>query len=454
MSVAPARRAALKVLGRVREREAFGPETLDAVLAASGLSEGDHALATRLTYGTLQTSGVLDEAIDSRVDRPRDIEPRVRDALRLATYELLFARTPARAAVHQGVEAVRSVRPQAAGLANAVLRRLSSDAVGFPWGDPASDTAALARATGHPLWMAELFVRDLGRETAEIALWADLEPAPLYVWHNPFLGQFGELLVLLEEEGAEPVAAEPPGCIEAGRPAAAVRSEAVASGRCLVADAAAQLAPRIVGAHPGGLVVDLAAGRGTKTAQLQALAVDAGSPADLVALDVHGFKTDVLEKRMARLGVPGVRTFVVDATDPHALEDVLAAGSADAVLVDAPCSGLGTLRRRAEKRWRVGEADLAALSVLQGNLLRTAAALVRPGGVVVYSTCSVARCENHDVVAAFLASEPGSSFVVRDISSAVPAAWRHRIGPEGHFQSAPEPGGPDGHFVAALERVG
>lgn len=454
MSVAPARRAALKVLGRVREREAFGPETLDAVLTASGLAQADLALATRLTYGTLQTSGVLDEALDRFIERPKDVEPRVRDAMRLAAYELLFARTPARASVHQGVEAVRAVRPQAAGMANAVLRKVATAAADFPWGDPDTDVAALARATGHPLWMAELFVRDLGHAAAATALRADLEPAPLYLWHNPFLGQFGEVMAALEDEGVDPSACEPPGCILAGSASAAVRSEVVASGRCLVTDAAAQIAPAVVGAHAGGLVVDIAAGRGTKTVQLQALSVAAGAPADLVAVDIHRFKADILAKRMVKLGVPGVRVLVGDAIEPGAVEGMPAPGTADAVLLDAPCSGLGTLRRRAEKRWRLTQPDLESLSELQASLLTSSASLVRPGGVVVYSTCSVARCENHDVVAAFLASEPGSSFTVKDISDALPVSWRDRIGPEGHFQSVPEPGGPDGHFVAALERKG
>lgn len=454
MSVAPARRAVLKVLGRVREREAFGPETLDAVLTASGLGHADLALATRLTYGTLQTSGVLDEALDRFVERPKDVEPRVRDAMRLAAYELLFARTPARAAVHQGVEAVRNVRPQAAGMANAVLRKLSAAAADFPWGDPGSDVAALARATGHPLWMAKMFERDLGHERAEMALWADLEPAPLYLWHNPFLGQYGEVLAALEEEGVDPVPCVVPGCIEARSASSAVRGGVVASGRCLVADEAAQIAPRVLGAHPGGLVVDLAAGRGTKTAQIQALCVAAGAPADLVAIDIHAFKADILSKRMSRLGVPGVRVLVGDATDLGNGEGTPRAGEADAVLLDAPCSGLGTLRRRAEKRWRLSEPDLDDLSRLQSSLLESAAALVRPGGVVVYSTCSLARRENHEVVAAFLASEAGSSFAVKDILEALPAEWRAQVGPEGHFQTVPEPGGPDGHFVAALERMG
>jgi 16S rRNA (cytosine967-C5)-methyltransferase len=454
MSIAPARRAALQVLKRVREREAFGPETLDAVLTASGLSRADLALATRLTYGTLQTCGVLDEAIDRLAAKPSGIEPRVRDALRLAAYELLFARTPQRAAVHEGVDAVRAVRAQAAGMANAVLRRLAEEAPTFPWGDPDSDDAALARLTAHPMWMVELFVKDLGRDSAAQVLHADLEPAPLYLWHNPFAGQFGEALALLEHDDAEPSPGEPPGCIVAGAPAGAVRGECVASGACLVTDAAAQLAARVLDPRPGQLIVDVAAGRGTKTVQLQALAVAHGGPADLVTVDVHAFKAEILSRRMIKLGVPGVRVVVGDATEVDSIAAMPGPGTVDAVLLDAPCSGLGTLRRRAEKRWRLSEADIDGLSQLQYDLLVQSASLVRPGGVVVYSTCSIARRENHDVIARFLGSREGAGFRARDISEMVPDAWQRWIGPEGYFQSAPEPAGPDGHFVAALERQG
>jgi 16S rRNA (cytosine967-C5)-methyltransferase len=454
MSVAPARRAALQVLKRVREREAFAPETLATVLASSRLEPADQALATRLAYGTLQTVGVLDEAIDRHVARPKDLEPRVRDALRLATYELLFARTPARAAVHEGVDAVRNARPQAAGLANAVLRALAAEADGFPWGDPESDDEALARLTAHPRWIVDLFVSDLGREIAARVLRAEQEPAPLFLWHDPFLGDFAQVLAALEADGAGPRECALPGCIEATVASAAVRGGCVESGLCVVADAAAQVAAHVVGAHPGGVVVDLAAGRGTKTAQLQAVSVAGGGAARIFAVDIHGFKAKVLAERMERLGVPGVTALVGDGTDVAGITGLPSVGTADAVLLDAPCSGLGTLRRRAEKRWRLRPQEVEALTGLQGILLREASSLVRPGGIVVYSTCSLARAENHDIVAAFLDSEPGGAFTIRSICDAVPAVWRHWVGPEGHFQSVPEPGGPDGHFVAALVREG
>jgi 16S rRNA (cytosine967-C5)-methyltransferase len=452
VSVAPARRAALAVLKRVRERTAFGPETLDAVLRAAGLDARDTALATRLAYGALQTQGTLDEVIDRFSARPREIEPAVRDAVRLAVYELLYMRTPPRAAVHEGVGMVRSVRPQAAGFGNALLRRIAREVDSFPWGDAATDDVALARATGHPAWIVERWIAELGRERAAAALWADLEPAPLYLWLNPFSGSAVEALDALTEDGALPEATPLPGCVVARDAQAAVRGRAVGMGMALVTDAAAQIAPRVCGAFGAGVVVDVAAGRGTKTAQLQAACVANGGAARLYALDIHPFKTTVLARRMSELGVPGVIPVVGDATDIGRIAGLPVAGTVDAVLLDAPCSGLGSLRRRPEKRWRVTPDDVGRMAALQGRLLEESASLVRVGGRVVYSTCTIGRAENEDVIATFLAAS-ADRFEARDLRAIVPAAWSSDVTKDGWFQSAPISGGPDGHFVAVLERV-
>jgi 16S rRNA (cytosine967-C5)-methyltransferase len=451
MSLAPARRAALAVLKRVRERSAFGPETLDAVLRASGLDARDTALATRLAYGALETLGTLDEAIDRARDRPGSLEDTVRDALRLAAYELIFMRTPPRAAVNEGVEAVRAVRAQASGLANAVLRRIAADVDTFPWGDPATDDSALARATGHPLWLVQRWVEELGRERASAALYADLESAPLYLWANPFSGSFVETMDALTADGARPRQVLLPHCILADDAQAAVRGAAVARGRALVTDAAAQIAP-LACAAPGGVVVDVAAGRGTKTAQIQAASVEAGEACTLFALDLHEFKAQVLTRRMGDLGVPGVTAVVGDATDMAVVRGLPPLGSAQAVMLDAPCSGLGSLRRRPEKRWRVSPEDIDRLADLQSEMLEQSARLVRVGGRVVYSTCTVSRRENEDVVTRFLATT-GGSFVTSGLPECVTKGWADAVTPQGWFRSVPEPGGPDGHFVAVLERV-
>ena len=452
MSASPARRSAREVLTRVRERAAWAHEVLDSTLRGAGLSPEDAAFATRLAYGALQTQGTLDEAID-RVHSGKRIEPRVRDALRVSTYELLFLTTEPRAAVHQGVELVREIRAQAAGLANAVLRRISEQAPSFPWGDPASDVAALARLHGHPTWLAQMWVDELGPELAETVMAADNEPAPLYVAVNPFAGDPERSRTALRADGALPGPCPVPGCLEVGDASAAVRGRAVRDGLLIVTDAAAQLVVRLLHPHPGSSIVEIGAGRGTKTLLLQAAAFEAGGPAHILAVDLHGFKARLLTERLGRWGVPDVKTLVGDATDFSAIGGAPSPGSVDAVLVDAPCSGLGTLRRHPEKRWRVTARDVEDLADLGGRLLREAARLVRPGGVVVYSTCTVADRENAGVVRGFLGSAEGSAFTFDPVDDDVPQAWRRFVTEEGFFRSIPQVGGPDGHFAARLVRT-
>lgn len=447
MRVAPARRLALKVLGRIRRGAAFSGAVLAAELARSSLSERDTALVTRLVYGTLACEGVLDEAIDRHL-RTR-VEPPVRDALRLAAYELLFSRAPAYATVDQAVSAVRDYRPQAAPLANAVLRRLSDEAAAFPWGDPQTDDDALARATGHPRWVVEVFVSALGRNRASSALFAGLEPAPTYVRLDPFAADRDETLRALASSGADPRESPPdPDCFVLEHPARAFSTEPRGF---FPMDAAAQLAPAACRPRPGAELLDACAGRGNKTVCLQAIAARAGGPARITAVDVHAGKARMLEERLRSGGVPGVTVAVADATEPGFL------GSRerfDAALVDAPCSGLGTLRRYPEKRWRLAPDAAETLAPLQSRLLAAAAAAVRPGGRVVYSTCSVDRRENGDVVRGFLDGAEGRDFVREPISPLVPSEWAEFEDVEGTFQSWPLAGGPDGHYVAVLRRKG
>ncbi len=452
VSATPARTAAVDVVRRVRERGAFSNEVLDAVLRRRGLDPADRAFATRLAYGTIQYQGVLDEVIDRHSDRPGSIDPRVRDVLRTTAYELLLMRTPARAAVHQGVEAARAAAPRAGGFANAVLRRIAEEAEGFPWGDPDTDTEALARVSGSPLWLVRRLLDDLGEDTARTMLAADSEPAPLYLWHNPFAGGLESALDVLERDGAAPEAVRHPGCIRAGSPAAAVSGRAVAEELVLVSDAAAQVAPLAASPRPGDLVVDIGAGRGTKTVGLQAHAVEAGGPAEVLAVDLHDFKLEVLAKRARRLTVPGVDTVRADATDPRALGEALGGRSADIVLLDAPCSGTGVLRRHPERHWTLSPEDVERLARLQSALLTAAASVVSEDGAIIYATCTVTRRENEEVVAAFLSSEAGADFSVRPLHARLSSWWDDSLTLEGYFRSHPTPGGPDGHFVARLVR--
>jgi 16S rRNA (cytosine967-C5)-methyltransferase len=451
MSASPARKAAFDVVSRVRERTGYAHEVLDARLRGSNLSPDDAGMATRLAYGTLQTEGTLDEVL-GRYLAGKTVEPRVRDSLRLSAYEILFMHTPSRAAVHQGVELARSIRPQAAGLANAVLRRLTEEAEGFPWGDPETDTAALARLHGHPLWLADLWVDELGREDAAALMAANNEPAPLYVAINPFAPDRGAVSGALQKDGTTVTACPIAGCFELPEGAAAVKGSAIHDGLALVTDASAQFVAGLVPVSPGASIVEIGSGRGTKTILIQGRAVATGGPATIYAVDLHDFKAKLLEQRLAKYGVPGVVAVVGDARDLASVPGLPAAGTVDAAFVDAPCSGLGTLRRHPEKRWRITADEITSLATLGAQLLAQAASLVRSGGVVVYSTCTVARRENAEVVESFLATDLGGEFRVDPLGDGVPTEWQRFVTAEGYFSSLPVSGGPDGHFAARLIR--
>lgn len=446
VSVSAARRTALNVLQRVRRDEAFAGAVLAGSLASGTLGPEDTALATRLAYGVLSAEGVLDEVIDRHLTR--QAEPRVRDVLRLAAFELLFSRAPAYAVVDQAVELTRGIRPQAAGLANAVVRRIADDAAAFPWGDPLTDLDALARQSAHPRWIVDLAFRSLGEQAAREMLASGLEPAPSYIRLHPFERDREATRASLA--GAAPVSSPPdPDCYVLGRPARAFsgRSE---PGGWFPMDAAAQLAPAAVAPLPGTAVLDVGSGRGNKTVCLQSLAMRAGGPAEITALDVHDGKARVLRERLDHSGVPGVAVRVGDARE---LESIFGPDAFDSVLVDAPCSGLGTLRRYPEKRWRLDPGALTQLSALQSELLGSAARVVRPGGALVYSTCSIAADENSTIVSGFLASTSGKQYHVQPLGEVIPPDWGTFRDGSGCFQSWPTSGGPDGHFVAVLRRT-
>ena len=448
MKASRARSLARQVVSRVRERDAYAHETLDAMLKRSELEPRDTAFATRLAYGTISARGTLDEIVAARLTPGTNLQPVVKDCLAVSAYEILFLSTPKRAAVNEGVELVRAVQERAAGLANAVLRRIAESAADFPWGDPSTDIVALARLHAHPLWLAQSWVDEYGHDVAASMMAANNEPAPLFL-ATPV--DAASITAALQDEGVVVAPCALPGCLVAEDPSAAIKSTTVADRRAFVMDAGAQFAVHAVPLAPDSDVIEVGAGRGSKTLLIAARAAAAGLKVSVLAVDTHSHKLDTLRSDAARLGLNGITTLVADATKPDQ-NTWPAPGGADVVLVDAPCSGLGTLRRHPDRRWRAIPAEIESLAALGTRLLQSAVSLVKPGGFVVYSTCTVARRENHDVVASFLASEVGSDFTTDPLNDTVPGEWSHFITPEGWFQAIPAAGGPDGHFVARLRR--
>lgn len=387
----PARLLAVDITRQCRLRDAYVRELVNTRRETSGLSHEEFDYAQVLSFGVVMCRGTLDEFIDRNLNSPHDIKPEVRDCLRISAYELLFLGKPSHAVVDQGVELVRATSSRASGLANAVLRKMAADAKGFPWGDVATSIRAFARTYGVPKWLARLLVRQYGHEKARAMLAADLLPAPTYLHDNPY--QPGE------------------------RFASDLSAQHVAS-----------LVPL------AGTVLEIGAGRGTKTALLQARALEElGHPIFIHAVDIHEFKVRLLSERMGQMGIPDVATHVGDATDLDSIANLPRAF--DTVFIDAPCSGTGTLRRHPEIRWRIDPRDIESLTQIQAQMLQSAAAYVRPGGALVYATCSVLDSENDALVQAFLNTSAGAQFT-----------------PEERFASVPAEAGPDGHFAVVLRK--
>lgn len=409
--LSPARRVALGVVSECRRREARARDVLRTSEAMASLDARDRALATRLVLGTVAARGTLDGLLDAHLTRGR-LEPRVRDALRLAAFELCYLDSDASVGVSQGVELVRSVAPRAAGLANAVLRKVATEdapAVAKARARVAAGglaAADVALAAGVPQWLARRAV--VAGECAAVA--RSLEPAPVYVAANVARHTFDETRDLLASAGCEPHAVDGvPGAFELGAVAALAPSGLVEAVDVLPADLSAQHVAALAAPGAGERVLEVGCGRATKTVLM---AAGAGEGSSVTSCDVDAHKVELARRRVQAAGLGGRVTCVAwdgtrlaDADLPGAL-----VGPFDVVLVDAPCSGTGTLRRHPEIAWSLGEKDVRELAALQLRILSAAAARVALGGRLVYSTCSLLPEEDEDVVAAFMAGPAGRGF--------------------------------------------
>lgn len=442
----PARQAALELLAAVRERGAYANLALPAILREHRLGGRDAALATELAYGACRTLGQLDAIAQAGADRPLgELDGAVLDALRLGAYQILHTRIPPHAAVSATVELVRAgSRPQAAGYVNAILRRVSERTLD-EWVEtlaPAATTDPLARlglATAHPRWIVAAFADALGgsadAELAE-ALAADGAPVAVHLVARPGLIERDALAAVSGGEPGRfsPYAVHLPG----GDPG---RLAAVRGGAAGVQDEGSQLVAAALALAPVDGTderwLDLAAGPGGKAALLGALAAQGGARLDAVEVAEHRAQL----VRQVTAGLP-VTVHVADGRDPG-----LPDGTFDRVLVDAPCTGLGALRRRPEARWRRTDGDVGGLVALQRELLASAARLARPGGVIAYTTCSPHLPETAGVIA----RRPAGLDLIdaREFFPGVPD-----LGPGPTVQLWPHRHGTDAMFCALLRRTG
>jgi 16S rRNA (cytosine967-C5)-methyltransferase len=428
---APARAAAFRVL---REVTAGRGDLGDALTRARDRlpDARDRALATDLALGTLRWRNAIDHQIQQRSAKPLPrLDPAVLDALRLGAYQLLYLeRVPVSAVVNDAVDLVkRNGVASAAGFANAVLRRLAREREQLRWPQRDDLVSHLSVVHSHPAWLVERWLARFGADVTEQWLRFNNSPPAITLAANRLRTTRDELRQRLQAEGLDvrETAIAPHGLVvERG---AALRSRAFLEGFCVVQDEASQIIPELVQAAPGHRVLDLCASPGGKTIALAAQNTPEGI---VIATDVRPRRMRVLTSTLTRCHARHVHTVQIAPTGPLPFRD----GTFDRILIDAPCSGLGTVRRDPDIRWRRSPEDLAALADTQVDLLRRAAPLVAPGGCLVYSTCSSEPDENEDVVRRFLTED--ESFAVRPLTALdLPADLRRLQTTEGFLRTSP-----------------
>jgi 16S rRNA (cytosine967-C5)-methyltransferase len=458
MPISQARTIAFDVLRRVETQYAFADEVLRAELG-SGVRTEDAGLATELTLGVLRWRRLLDILIDrnlSKATKTLDVEVRI--ALRLGIYQLWFLeRVPAHAAVHESVELVKRARKRSASpLVNAVLRKAAKEAAQAAPSRNAFASFLLADLTiaeqigilhSHPTWLVERWLRNFGEERTRALLETNnrLPAVSCYVLDAQ---RRDDVVTSLKNAGCviEPgLLLRGALTIHGGNPAA---SEAMQRGWAAIQDEASQAVAHLLAVEEGNSVLDLCAAPGGKTILL---ARAAGSRGHVIAADLHAHRVRVMAKRFETAGVRNVELVTLDGTQPLPFELRF-----DRILVDAPCSGTGTLSRHPEIRWQLRGEDLTDLHARQVRLLKNALANLAPHGRLIYSTCSLEPEENELVVdealggaqSEFRVVSPGSALlrILRDN-----VAVESLVDADGFFRTWPSAHGTDAFFAAAIE---
>lgn len=440
-----ARRLALDVLTDVREKGAYASLALGERLRVSRLSPEDRRLATGLVYGTLENQLKIDYALDRLMDHPTR-EPVQRDILRMGAYQILFLdRVPDSAAVDEAVKLTRAMNMEAAcGFINAVLRNLSRGKDEIAWPDRKTDPMAYLSVMGSmPRWLVEKLVAAYGPEEAERVILYREQEHPVCVRPNVMRLSDAEFEALLREKGwrAERGLAPHAWLIYGAGDLAADAD--YRAGRFSIQGQSSMLAAEALEARPGMKVLDACAAPGGKSAYLCEQMQLTGR---VYAWELHEKRAQLLEGVRRRLGLDNLRISVRDALDFRPdLE-----GALDGVLLDAPCAGLGVLSQKPDIKLRLKQEDIPAIVDTQGRLLDTVCRYVRPGGVLVYSTCSLLPEENADRVRAFLEAHP--NFALETLPATFPEELRARQTPCG-LQLLGCRDGVEGFFIARMRRM-
>lgn len=440
-----AREVALKIINDVTQNHAYANIALARELNRQKLSDQDRRFVTELVYGTIKARETLDWMIGFFINRTVDkIAPIVLNILRMGMYQMFFlSKIPVSAACNQAVELTKKYgHSGTVKFVNAVLRNAGRTPEKIVYPDREQNLVKfLALTYFHPEWLIARWLKRLGPDaTEELCSINNVTPA-LCLRTNTLKNTREELLAVLAQEGvvAQPSDWTPEGIVCQSAPALSTL-KSLSTGLFQIQDESSMLVAHVLGAKPGEFIIDTCAAPGGKSTHIAALMENKGR---LVATDIYEHKLALIRDNAQRLGLTIIQTHEMDATQIG----TKFSGQADRVLVDAPCSGLGVLRRKADSRWRKEETMLKELPKLQRAILYSAADCVKVGGVLVYSTCTTEPEENQAVVESFLRCRP--EFALEKTSDFLPIT--------GHdadmVQLWPHVDHVDGFFIARLTRV-
>ncbi len=451
MAKISAREIALEVLRAVETEGSYAGLALNRIMEKYRPGKLDRAFATELAYGALRFQKTIDWILGQFVKKPLDAQTAtVRNILRLGVYQLFYMdRVPDSAACNEGAEMARKYgHPGQVSFVNGVLRSILRHRSGITLPSLDDDPVThIAIKYSHPVWLVERWLKEFGMEDTILLCRANNMPAPNVIRTNTLKITRDGLVDRLIEEGlaAKETAYAPEGIIIDGFSSIGAMA-AFQEGLFLVQDESSMLASLAVGPEPGSTVIDACSAPGGKATHLAQLM---GNRGEIFAFDVHPHKLALIKDNSARLGIDIIQEIAADAAG-------LAEryyGIADYVLVDAPCSGLGVLRRRPDARWRKEPGQITGLVKLQAEILDSAARCVKDQGILVYSTCTITREENLGQIEDFLTGHP--EFVMDDLTGLLP-----RVPDEGkamaggYLQLLPHRHDLDGFFIARMRKEG